>query len=64
MPGAIGLGFTVIVKLWLGPEQPLVGVTVIVAVMGAAPLFTAVKLGSPPVPLAANPMAVLLFVHA
>lgn len=62
-PGAIGLGFTVMTKLWPGPAQPLVGVTVMVAVIGEVPVFSAVKLGMLPLPLAANPIAVLLFVH-
>ena len=47
-----------------GPEQPFnVGVIVIVEVIGVVPLFTAVKDGILPVPLAANPIEVLEFVH-
>lgn len=39
------------------------GVTVIVAVIGVLPLLVAVNEGMFPVPLAPNPMPVLLFVH-
>ena len=57
---------TVIVKLVVGPVQgtpPLVkvGVTVIVAVTGAVPLFTAVNAAILPDPLANNPMEGVLF---
>ena len=45
------------------PEQPLTGVTVIVAVMGDEVGLSAVKFAIDPVPLAANPIAVLLFVQ-
>jgi len=38
-----------------------VGVTVIVAVKGDVPAFVAIKDGISPVPLAANPIDVLLF---
>jgi hypothetical protein len=56
---------TVIVKLWGVPTQPFaVGVTVIVAVTGLALPFVAVKAGILPVPLAAKPMLVVLFVQA
>ena len=59
-----GVGFTVIVKLTAVPPQPVdVGVTVIVAVIGAVVLLVAVKDGMLPVPLAASPMAVLLLVQ-
>ena len=54
---------TVMVKDCGTPEQPLAGVTTIVAVMGAALAFVATKLAIDPVPLAASPMAVLLFVQ-
>ncbi len=47
-----------------GPGQPLAeGVTVMVAVTDVLPLFTAVNAGMFPLPLAANPMEVLLFVQ-
>lgn len=47
-----------------GPVQPLaVGVMVMVDEMGAVPLLAAVKAGIFPDPLAARPMAVLLFVQ-
>ena len=66
-----GDGFTVIVNVFGVPGHtvaPLVltGVTVIVAVTGVVPLFTATKAGMIGVPtgaepLAANPIDVLLF---
>jgi len=61
----VGVGFTVIVNVVAVPVQPLavVGVTVIVAVIGAAVVLVAVKLGILPWPLAASPIAVLLFVQ-
>lgn len=61
----VGVGFTVIVNVIAVPAQPLavVGVTVIVAVTGAAVLFTAVKLGILPWPLAARPMLGVLLVQ-
>lgn len=61
----VGVGLTVIVKLTGVPVQPEAddGVTVMVAVIGAAVLLVAVKLGILPVPDAARPMAVLLFVQ-
>ena len=44
--------------------QPLaVGVIVIVALIGAVVAFATVKDGTLPEPLAARPIAVLLFVH-
>ena len=57
------------VKVSAGPVQVTpslvnVGVTVMVAVTGAGSEFTAVKAGTLPVPLAANPMLVLSLVHA
>ena len=66
------VGFTVIVKLVVGPLQltdPLlnVGVTVIVAVTGDVPVLIAVNDGIPvllPPDDAANPIPVLSFVHA
>jgi hypothetical protein len=46
------------------PVQPFaVGVTVIVAVMGEVAAFVAVNEGTLPEPLAARPIAVLLFVQ-
>ena len=46
------------------PEQPLaVGVTVIVAVIGALVLLYAVNALISPVPVAANPIEVVLFVQ-
>ncbi len=53
----VGVGLTVIVNVWLAPAQPFaVGVTVMVATMGAAPELVAVKAGMFPEPLAARPM--------
>ena len=60
----VGVGFTVMVKLDGVPAQPLtVGVTVIVAVMGAVVVLVAVKLGILPVSLAAKPIVTSEFVH-
>ena len=60
----LGVGFTVIVKLCEGPGQPLArGVTVIVAITGALVEFVAVNDGIFPLPLAAKPIEVLLFVQ-
>jgi hypothetical protein len=61
---ATGVGFTVIVKVRTGPGQPLaLGVTVMVAVIGALVVLVAVKLAILPFPLAAKPMDVVLFVQ-
>ena len=60
----VGVGLTVMVKETGVPGQPLaVGVTVIVAVMAAFVALVAVNEEMSPVPLAANPMAVLEFVQ-
>ena len=60
----LGVGLTVIVKLCEGPGQPLArGVTVIVAITGALVEFVAVNDGIFPLPLAAKPIEVLLFVQ-
>lgn len=64
---SVGVGLTVIVKLWDGPGQstdPLLneGVTVMVADIGDIPVFVAVN-AKVPDPSAPRPMAVLLFVH-
>lgn len=57
-----GIGFTVIVKFWLGPGHPFSdGVTVMVPVVGVATM-AAVKLRSP-IPFAGNPMAGFEFVQ-
>ncbi len=61
---AVGIGLTVMVKVEAVPVQPFkTGVTVIVPVIGVEPLFVAVKEGIFPVPLDANPILVLEFVH-
>ena len=61
----IGLGLTVMVKVFDVPAQPFtVGVTVMVPVMGVLPELVEVKPGTLPVPLAPSPMEVLLFVQA
>ena len=57
------------VKVFAGPSQltePLVnvGVTTMVATTGAVPVFTAVKEAISPLPLAASPMLVVVFVQA
>jgi hypothetical protein len=60
----IGVGFIVIVKLIGVPTQLFkVGVTVIVPVIGAAPLFVPVKEAIFPDPLAPSPIAVFEFVQ-
>jgi hypothetical protein len=60
----LGIGFTVIVNILGVPGQiPLKGVTVIVAVTGALPVLMAVKAGISPLPPAARPMEVFVFVH-
>lgn len=64
----IGVGFTVIVNVFEDPIQVtplivLVGVTVIVAVIGAFEEFVAVKTGILPIPVAGRPIAVLSFAH-
>lgn len=52
------------VKDFVEGQPPLLAFTVIVAVTGLAVLFTAIKEGMVlPMPLAASPMAVLLFVQ-
>lgn len=52
------------VKVWVAPVHPLAdGVTVMVAVTGAVPLFTAAKAGILPVPEAASPMEGCVFVQ-
>ncbi len=60
-------GFTSIVKVVAVPAQLFVfakvGVTVIVAVTGAVPLFVAVNEGKLPTPDAANPIEGVLFVQ-
>jgi hypothetical protein len=62
---SVGVGFTVIVNVIAVPVQPLavVGVTVIVAVTGAAVLLVAVKLAILPWPLAARPIDGVLLVQ-
>jgi len=63
------VGFTVMVKVFVGPAQPTeplvkVGVTTMVATTGEVPVFTAVNDAILPVPEAARPMLVVVFVHA
>ena len=52
-----------LIPVQLTPPLMKVGVTVIVAVTGVVPLFTAVKEGILPVPLAARPIAGVLLVQ-
>jgi hypothetical protein len=60
----VAVGLTVIVNVVGVPVHPFAeGVTVIVAVIGEVVAFVAVNAGTLPEPLAASPMAVLLFVH-
>ena len=60
----VGVGFTVIVNVLDGPGQvSAVGVTVIVATTGDEVTFDAVKDAISPVPLAARPIDVVLFVQ-
>ena len=60
----VGVGLTVMVKVDGTPGQPVeVGVTVIVPLIGAVVAFVAVNEAISPVPLAANPIAVLSFVQ-
>ena len=59
-----GVGFTVIVKFCGTPEHPLInGITLMVAVTGAAVKLIAVNEGIFPAPFAARPIEVLLFVQ-
>ena len=64
----VAVGLTVIVNvcgmpLHDSPPFEKVGVTVMVAVTGAVPLFFAVKEAIFPLPVAANPIVALLFVQ-
>ena len=60
----VGAGFTVMVNVLGGPEQPsATGVTVIVATTGIVPVLIALNDAIFPVPLAPNPIEVVLFVH-
>jgi hypothetical protein len=66
-PGTItlGVGFTVIVRFCDIPIHPFaVGLTVIVAVIGAAVLFVAVKAAILPAPVPASPIDIVLLLHA
>ena len=63
------VGFTVMVKVFVGPAQPTeplvkVGVTTMVAITGEVPVLTAVNEAMLPVPEAARPMLVVVLVHA
>jgi hypothetical protein len=64
----VAVGFTVMVKMEAVPVQltpPLVyvGVTVMVSTTGAVPVLMAVKDAMSPVPLAAKPIEVFLFIQ-
>ena len=60
----VAVGLTTIVNVAGVPAHPFaVGVTVTVAVIGEVVAFVAVNEGTLPDPLAARPIAVLLFVH-
>ena len=59
-----GDGLTVIEKAWEVPGHPLaIGITVIVAVTGPAPLLTGVNGGILPVPVPGRPIKGFVFVH-
>jgi hypothetical protein len=61
----VGVGFTVIVKVFVVPTQPFaVGVIVSVELTGAVPVFVAVKVAIFPLPLADKPIEASVFVHA
>ena len=62
------VGFTVMVKVFVGPAQPTeplvkVGVTTMVAITGAVPVFTAVNEAMFPVPEAESPIPGVVLVH-
>ena len=60
----MGVGLTVMVNVWAAPGQPAAdGVTVIVAVTGVLVKLMAVNAGIFPLPEAAKPIDVLLFVQ-
>ena len=60
----IGVGFTVMVKLWVGPTHPFaVGVTVTIDVAATVPLLSAIKEDIPPEPTDASPVLELLLAH-
>ena len=64
----VAVGFTIIVKVFVGPEQDVppfakLGVTIIVAVIGAVVKFTAIKAPILPEPLADKPILGVLFVQ-
>ena len=64
MAFSVGVGLAVIVNAFELPIHPLfVGVTVIVAVTGAVPLFAAVNEAISPVLLAPRPMEGVLLVQ-
>ena len=68
MPLTAAVGFTVIVNVFAVPVHvtPLFvydGVTVIVAIIGELVVFVTVNAAISPVPLAAKPMLVVLFVQ-
>jgi hypothetical protein len=61
---AVGVGLTVMVKVFGNPGQPFaVGVTTILAVIGELVVLVAVKMGKFPVPEAAKPILVAELVH-
>jgi hypothetical protein len=60
----VGVGFTVMVNVLATPVHPFnEGVTVMVAVTGVFPVLTAANAAMFPVPLAARPIEVVLFVQ-
>jgi hypothetical protein len=60
----LGVGLTVIVKVWAVPEHPFaIGVTVSVATTAVVVALVAVNEPILPVPLAASPIDGVLFVQ-
>jgi hypothetical protein len=62
---AMGVGLTMIVNVTIEPVQVLaMGVMAMVAVMGAVPVFVAVKEGIVPLPVPGRPIEGFELVHA
>jgi len=60
----LGIGLAVIVNVLMGPLQALAtGVILTVLIIAAFPVFTTVNDGILPVPVAANPMLVMVLLQ-
>jgi hypothetical protein len=60
----LGIGLAVIVNVLMGPLQALAtGVILTVLIIAAFPVFTIVNDGILPVPVAANPMLVMVLLQ-